>query len=61
MPSQDITFCGYSNCPNKDCERHATHSKMTYNSFAYFEDCKERGKEVKKNDSRTDFDRNIQE
>ena len=39
MSSKDITYCGYSNCPNTDCERHATHSKMTYDSFAYFHDC----------------------
>ena len=37
--SGDITYCGYSNCPYKDCERHATHSKTTYDSFAYFHDC----------------------
>ena len=39
MSSKDITYCGYSKCPNTDCERHATHSKMTYASFAYFHDC----------------------
>lgn len=37
--SRDITYCGYSNCPYTDCERHATHSKGTYDSFAYFHDC----------------------
>lgn len=39
MSSNDITYCGYSKCPNTDCERHATHSTMTYDSFAYFDDC----------------------
>lgn len=36
---QEIAYCAYSKCPNKDCERHATHSKMTYDNFAYFHDC----------------------
>ena len=37
--SENIIYCGYSNCPYKDCKRHATHSKMTYDSFAYIHDC----------------------
>ena len=37
--SKDMIYCGYSKCPNTDCERHAAHSKMTYDRFAYFHDC----------------------
>ena len=36
--SDDITYCGYS-CPHVECERHSSHSKYTYDSFAYFHDC----------------------
>lgn len=39
MSSGDITFCGYNYCKNTDCERHSSHAKGSYNSFAYFEDC----------------------
>lgn len=37
--SDNLVYCGYSNCPNTDCERHATYAKMIYNRFAYFHDC----------------------
>ena len=47
--SENITYCGYSKCPNTDCERHATHSKMTYDSFAYFDDCKDRKRRGEEN------------
>ena len=39
MSSGDITFCGYNYCKNTDCERHSSHAKGSYNSFAYFEEC----------------------
>jgi len=39
--SEDITFCGYSKCPNKRCERHQSNIKNfnILHSFAYFDDC----------------------
>lgn len=39
--SEDITYCGYHNCPNKDCERHSSNIKNfnILHSFAYFENC----------------------
>ena len=41
MSSEDITFCGYSKCPNKKCERHQSNIKnfRILHSFAYFDDC----------------------
>lgn len=38
---EDITFCGYSKCPNKKCERHQSNIKNfdIPHSFAYFHDC----------------------
>ena len=41
MSSEDITFCGYENCPNKKCERHTCHIRdyRIPHSFAYFNDC----------------------
>ena len=43
MSSEDITFCGYENCPNKKCERHQSNIKnfRILHSFAYFHDCPE--------------------
>lgn len=32
--SKDITYCA-NDCNNKECERHKSHSEMTYDSFAY--------------------------
>lgn len=37
----EITYCGY-NCPNRDCERHSSHSRYTYDSFAWFDSCPNR-------------------
>ena len=37
--SRDITYCGYNHCKNTDCERHATHSTRTDDSFTYFDRC----------------------
>ena len=39
--SEDITYCGYSKCPDKKCERHQSNIKNFYilHSFAYFHDC----------------------
>ena len=41
MSSEDITFCGYENCPDKMCERHMCHIRdyRIPRSFAYFDDC----------------------
>jgi len=41
MPSEDITFCGYSKCPHTKCERHQSNIKRHNipHSFAYFHDC----------------------
>lgn len=41
MSSEDITFCGYENCPDKMCERHICHIRdyRIPHSFAYFDDC----------------------
>lgn len=41
MMSDDITYCALD-CNNTSCERHKSHSKMTYDSFAYFEECSDR-------------------
>lgn len=39
--SEDITFCVYSKCPNKTCERHLSHIRMPYkpHSYTFFKDC----------------------
>ena len=39
--SEDITFCGYKDCPNKTCERHTSHIKNPHisHSYAYFPEC----------------------
>lgn len=39
--SDDITFCYYSKCKNKKCERHPSNIKVHYipHSFAFFKDC----------------------
>lgn len=39
--SQDITFCAYSNCKNKECIRHTSNIADTTmpHSFAYFDSC----------------------
>ena len=41
MTNEDITFCGYENCPDKMCERHRCHIRdfRILHSFAYFDDC----------------------
>lgn len=39
--SDDITFCYYSKCKNKKCERHPSNIKVHYipHRFAFFKDC----------------------
>ena len=39
--SDDITFCYYSKCKNKKCERHPSNIKVHYipHIFAFFKDC----------------------
>lgn len=39
--SEDITFCFYSKCQNKKCERHASNIRILYepHSYAFFKDC----------------------
>lgn len=51
--SEDITFCGYRDCPNKECERHTSHIKNPHilHSYAYFTECKYFKLPEKKNDN----------
>lgn len=39
MFKEDITYCGYSECPNTYCERHSSHIKNQneLHSYAFFE------------------------
>ena len=39
--SEDITWCYYTKCPNKKCERHTSHITQFYvpRSYAFFKDC----------------------
>lgn len=39
--NDDITFCYYSECPNKECFRHSSNIKVHYvpHSFGFFKDC----------------------
>lgn len=39
--SEDITWCYYSDCKNKKCERHTSHITKFYvpRSYAFFKDC----------------------
>jgi len=41
MSSEDITFCGYAKCPNKNCERNQSNIKQYWldHSFALFTEC----------------------
>lgn len=39
--SEDMTYCFFSKCPNKKCERHISHIKQHYipHSFGFFTEC----------------------
>ena len=39
--SEDMTYCFFSECPNKKCERHESHIKLRDipHSYAFFTNC----------------------
>lgn len=41
LMNDDITFCYYTDCPNKECYRHISHIKVPYvpYSFGFFKNC----------------------